>query len=275
MERLTGSLGVLTGIRSNKMYLYGKPFQVVVDHEPLCTMYNKHSREVTVRVAKHKSKLLDFDFQVIYQPGATNPCDWASRCPPQQRSYTAEEREELGVEDEDENAEIMVYRMEELTDAVTITILQESTKADRLMQELMEDIKQGRLRKELESSGYKDCFQELSVHEKVIMRGDRILIPKALRADVLQAAHMGHPGKESMTRQLRRSCWWPKYSADIKDFQDFSKPCSSCSISSISVSISSKVLCSVSSANKAAVIVASSVSKFLEKCSPIFTNKSH
>jgi len=33
------SLGVLTGIRSNKMYLYGRPFQVVVvDHEPLCTM---------------------------------------------------------------------------------------------------------------------------------------------------------------------------------------------------------------------------------------------
>ena len=53
---------MLTGIRSNKMYLYGKPFQVVVDHEPLCTMYNKHAREVMVRVAKHKSKLLDFDF---------------------------------------------------------------------------------------------------------------------------------------------------------------------------------------------------------------------
>ena len=57
------------------------------------------------------------------------------------------------------------------------------------------------------------------------MRGDRILIPKALRADVLQAAHMGHPGKESMTRQLRRSCWWPKYSVDVRDFQESCVPC--------------------------------------------------
>ena len=72
-----------------------------------------------------------------------------------------------------------------MTDAVTMPILQANTKADRLMQELMEDIKHGRLRKGLESSGYKECFQELSVHEDVIMREDRIVIPKALRADVL------------------------------------------------------------------------------------------
>ena len=93
------SLGILAGIRSNKMYLYGRPFQVVVDHEPLCNLYNQHSREVTVWVAKHKSKLLAFDFDIIYKPGVTNPCDYALRCPPPQRMYTDEEREELGVED--------------------------------------------------------------------------------------------------------------------------------------------------------------------------------
>ena len=219
------SLGILTGIKSNKMYLYGRHFQVVVDHEPLCTMYNQHSREVTVRVAKHKSKLLDFDFEVIYQPGATNPCDWASRCPPPPRSYTAEEREELGVEDEEENQEIMVCRMEELTDAVTVPVLQRHTKADKDIQKLVEDIKKGRLREELRSSGYKECFQELSVHEDMLMRGDRVVIPRSLRADVLQAAHLGHPGKESMIRQLRQSCWWPRLSTDVKEFQESCVPC--------------------------------------------------
>ena len=29
------SLGVLSGIKSNNIYLYGIPFTVVVDHEPL------------------------------------------------------------------------------------------------------------------------------------------------------------------------------------------------------------------------------------------------
>ena len=76
------SLGILEGIRSNKMYLYGRPFQVIVDHKPLCNLYNLHYREITVRVAKHKSKLLAFNFNVKYQPGPTYPCDYASRCPP-------------------------------------------------------------------------------------------------------------------------------------------------------------------------------------------------
>ena len=79
------SLGVLTGIKSNSMFLYGQFFEVVVDHEPLVNLYNRHSKEVTVRVAKHKSKLLSFNFDVIYQPGATNPCDFASRNPPPRR----------------------------------------------------------------------------------------------------------------------------------------------------------------------------------------------
>ena len=43
------SLRVLTGIKSNKMYLYGRPFTVILDHEPLVSMYNMHSREVTNR----------------------------------------------------------------------------------------------------------------------------------------------------------------------------------------------------------------------------------
>ena len=219
------SLGVLTGIKSNKMYLYGKPFEVVVDHEPLCTMYNQHSREVTVRVAKHKSKLLSFDFQVIYQPGATNPCDWASRCPPLPRSYTAEEREELGVEDEEEDQEVLVCRMEELTDAVTLPILQRHTRRNAMLQQLVEDIKQGKLRKELGDSGFKECFSELSIQKEVVMRGDRVVIPKTLKVDVLEAAHLGHPGKESMTRQLRLSCWWPRSTTDIKEFEESCTPC--------------------------------------------------
>ena len=41
------SLGILARVKSNKRY--GRPFQVIVDHEPLCNLYNQHSREVTVR----------------------------------------------------------------------------------------------------------------------------------------------------------------------------------------------------------------------------------
>ena len=39
-----GSLQVLTGILSNKMYLYGTKFTVVVDHLHVVPMYKSHSK---------------------------------------------------------------------------------------------------------------------------------------------------------------------------------------------------------------------------------------
>ena len=45
--------------------------------------------------------------------------------------------------------------------AVTLPILQRHTMRDVTLQQLVEDIKQGKLRKELGDSGYKECFQEL------------------------------------------------------------------------------------------------------------------
>ena len=127
------SLGILASIRSNKMYLYGRPFQVIVDHKPLCNLYNQHSREVMVRVAKHKSKLLAFSFDVIYQPGVTNPWDYASRCPPPEHQYTVEERDTWGIEDEEEDTEILICRMEELTDIVTMPILVRHTDGNKML----------------------------------------------------------------------------------------------------------------------------------------------
>ena len=70
------SLAILSGILSNKMFLYGTDFEVVTDHEPLCPMYNSPSKPLPVRVAKHKSKLRGFSFKVTYEPGSTNPSDY-------------------------------------------------------------------------------------------------------------------------------------------------------------------------------------------------------
>ena len=50
---------------------------------------------------------------------------------------------------------------------------------------------------------------ELSVNQGIILRGERLLIPTKLRPDVLDVAHEGCPGRDSMLRQLRMDVWWP------------------------------------------------------------------
>ena len=50
------------------------------------------------------------------------------------------------------------------------------------------------------------------------MRGDRFIIPRELRPDILAAAHEGHPGIVSMLQQLRRSVWWPGMTDDVNTY---------------------------------------------------------
>ena len=92
------SLAVYSQIMTNRRYLYGTKFVVIVDHEPLVTLYNTKGSPLPVRVAKHISKLRGFNFTVKYEPGKTTPCDYGSRHPPPSRKYSKQEKEEYGVE---------------------------------------------------------------------------------------------------------------------------------------------------------------------------------
>ena len=104
-------------------------------------MYTNHSKAMPVRVAKHKSKLRAFDFTVLYEAGSTTPSDYGSRHPPPRRDYTAQEREEFGVETEEEDAEIVIARVNMMTEAVTMPILARYT--DKEYRKLKEEIKEG------------------------------------------------------------------------------------------------------------------------------------
>ena len=211
------SLAVLSGILTNKMYLYGTRFTVITDHKPIVPMYNSHSKSIPVRVAKHKSKLRAFDFDVAYEAGVTTPSDYGSRHPPGSKEYSQAERELLGVEAEEEDAEILIARLDMVEDAVTMPIMAKYT--DTEYKELVEDIRQGTLSKErAKLKGVQECWEELSIHEGVIMRGERLLIPTKLRRSVLAAAHEGCPGKDAMLRQLRQDVWWPGMDGDVKNF---------------------------------------------------------
>ena len=42
-----------------------------------------------------------------------------------------------------------------------------------------------------------------------MLRKERVLSIEEFRANVLVVGHKGHPGKEEMVRQLRKSIWWP------------------------------------------------------------------
>ena len=158
-----------------------------------------------------------FNFDVIYEPGSITPSDYGSRHSPPAKQYSLQERSELGIETEEEDAEILIARLDMVQDAVTLPMLEKYTATE--LKQVKADIKSGHLSAQTEEIvGGKGNFAQLSLNGEVIMRGERLYIPKKLRGGVLAAAHEGCPGRDAMLRQLRQDVWWPAMHTDVKDY---------------------------------------------------------
>ena len=73
---------------------------------------------------------------------------------------------------------------------------------------------------------------ELSVEGDLLFRGDRIIVPKSLRQEILRRSHSGHPGICRLKSKLRESYYWPRMDSDIEFIV---KSCQSCEMSNKSM----------------------------------------
>ena len=71
-------------------------------------LYNDPGRPSQACVDSYRSKLLEFNFRVVYKPGSANPCDYGGRHPkmiPNINNLTELEKDNyLGIEDEIEDS---------------------------------------------------------------------------------------------------------------------------------------------------------------------------
>ncbi|XP_061180813.1 uncharacterized protein K02A2.6-like [Saccostrea echinata] len=72
---------------------------------------------------------------------------------------------------------------------------------------------------------YFEIRDELSIQNGVIFKGDRAVIPQALRKDMLTRIHSSHLGIEGCPRRARESVYWPQMNAEVKDFIQKSETC--------------------------------------------------
>ena len=228
------SLSILAGVKINSTYLYGTKFEVVTDHEPLVPLYNSPTRPAPVRVERHRSKLRSFRFTTIHHPGKTIPCDYASRHPPPVRSYTSQEKEDLGVEEEEEDAEIQIGRvlaelagntvmvgrvdMDPPPAAITEKELQQVMERDQDMVKLVKAVQTGLGIKELPKNPYTRVVQELSYAKGMLVRGTQVVIPRELQGRAVALAHEGHEGIEPTLRNLRDKVWFPYMADMVKEY---------------------------------------------------------
>ena len=67
----------------------------------------------------------------------------------------------------------------------------------------------------------RECWtfrDEISVQNGVLFRGQKVIIPKSLRPEMLTRIHSSHVGGDACYRQARETLYWPNMQAEIKDF---------------------------------------------------------
>ena len=63
---------------------------------------------------------------------------------------------------------------------------------------------------------YLHVKNELCTYGQLLLRGSRLVIPRALQQRVLELAHEGHQGIVKTKCRLRSKVWWPKIDADAE-----------------------------------------------------------
>ena len=100
--------------------------------------------------------------------------------------------------------------------------VQHTTQQDMAIQELCRVIRLGWPTSKSEvpdaARPYYDFRDELTVHDPLVFKGPVVVIPAALRAEMMDKCHTTHIGTEGCLRRARESMYWPRMSTDLKEY---------------------------------------------------------
>ena len=95
------------------------------------------------------------------------------------------------------------------------------TEKDDVLTELMKTVKNGWPENKAETDEkvkpYWDYREEIHVAEGLLFKSDRIIVPYAMRKEMLQRIHEGHQGIERCKNRARDVLFWPAMSKQIED----------------------------------------------------------
>ena len=195
-------------------YLVGlKTFSVVTDHKPLVPLINtKDLSETPLRCQRMLMRLMRFNVKAKYVPGKDMlVADTLSRSPVSTTESSSHEEIQAHVSD--------VQSSWQMSDAGPAKIRAETLKDVNLKAATEYTIHGWPQYKEDVQLAAKDFFiirGELSLHDGLLVRGDRIVVPFSLRKQILDRIHEGHMGVARCRERAAQSVWWPRIGKDIK-----------------------------------------------------------
>ena len=206
-------LVTIWGMEKFHCFLYGKQFTLETDQKPLVSIYRKHMVEISPRIQRLIVRSFPYQpFDVQYRKGMEIPlADALSR-------VTLTPVEEDGIQ-------LPIVAVNLITSNIPVSsteikLIHEEMSKDPTLTLLRHNIHIGwpidhrMLPQELDM--FWNYREDLSMENRLITKGARLLTPSTLRRKVLEQIHDGHLGIEKCLLKARDSVFWPGISNDIR-----------------------------------------------------------
>jgi transposase InsO family protein len=210
-------LAVLFAVEKLHVYTYGREVTVHTDHKPLESIFLKPISLAPPRLQRMLLRLRMYTLKVTYV-GAKSVllADTLSRMVRPGR--------DVAIPNLDVSiAQVLTIKPSRLES------LREETKSDATLAKLSDLIKHGwpKAIQEIDDDLKPYwCFRdELAVLDGLVMKHQRVVVPKALRMQTLERLHDGHQGVSSTLQRARRQVYWPQMQDEISAMIDHCDKC--------------------------------------------------
>ena len=211
-------LAVVFACERLHVYTFGRKVTIHTDHKPLASIITKPISQAPPRLQRMLLRLRTYDIDIQYV-GANRVLlsDTLSRLIKQDQAPSA-------VPDLDVQI-AQILRIE----ANRLQTLQVETANDPQLRQVSEVIMGGWPKSMQDLAAHLHPYwsfrDELSIVDGLVLKGQRVVIPAALREDTLRRLHDAHQGLTSTLHRARQTVFWPGINHDITTTIDLCKEC--------------------------------------------------
>ena len=216
-------LAIVFACERFNQYLFGRnSVSVQSDHKPLETIFAKPLTAAPKRLQGMLLRLQKFNLKVGYVKGSEMfLADTLSRAPlpstdPPKHCCRPEHEEVCRLNLESVNAAEFVRISSD-----GLKNIQCLTEADNQLQRLRMAVLREwpETKQEIEPliAEYWTYRDEIGVYNGVLYKGDRVIVPTALRKEMMKGIHASHQGQQACLRRAKDALFWPGMSSQIKE----------------------------------------------------------
>ncbi|GFS00228.1 Pol polyprotein [Elysia marginata] len=182
-------------------------FTIETDHKPLLVLLQKKELdELTPRLQRFRMRLMRFSYNIEYVPGKQLcTADALSRAP------LPKINEEEQTRDKEVSKYVNLVMKSFPATEKRLTEIKEEQDKDKTLSQVKEFCEIGwpaQAKEDEQLKRYWTVRNELAINQGTLMYENRLVVPPALREDILRRIHEGHQGVVKCRAFARTTVWW-------------------------------------------------------------------